>query len=993
MGDRGNRVRRDLRPYYAVQLKNAARIAVIKVGQTFDPAMRLALSLFLSSCVVNALASAPAPIFVLHAYSQEYPWTRGQHLGFVQALDEDTSRAYSLNVEYLDTKRAGYTPAYADLIGDHLREKYRGYRPAAVYVTDDNALSFALSHLDGVFPGVPVFFSGINNYDVKPRLDATRTTGVFEKKEIAPNLRLMRRIDPDIGGIVIVGDASETYRAIEREIRQELAHHADIRATFISGRRIDELVGRLRERKERFVFLTTLGAVTDPGGARTLTLPETIGAIVNAGRFVVFSMEDAYLYPGVLGGYVTSGPRQGRAAAQLLIRHLNGTPVSALPPIETSPNQHIVDEAELLRAGLILPKDIEGRVTLMNRRPTLYEANRSVILGTLYGLATLLLIGLTSSVVLFARKNRQIARASQQLGETKESLDRAQHIAQMGNWDWLIQENRLFWSEGIYHLFGVDPAEFDASYEAFMARVHPDDRITVDAAVRHALETGAPYAIDHRIVRPDGTVRIVHESAELLLDSQGKPTRMIGSVQDITERKQAELALREKDSHLEYIAYHDALTGLPNRALLMDRLTHGVSRSDRAESQMAVLFIDLDRFKTINDSLGHDVGDAVLQAVSDCLKTLIRKEDTLSRLGGDEFVILLERLRDSQDAVAVAKKIMHALEKTLMVGNYPLHVAASIGISLYPQDGRDAETLVKNADAAMYKAKESGCNTFHFYEQGITERAMRRIQLESRLHGAFEQRALKVFYQPLVSLESRHICGAEALLRWHDPQEGAIPPDHFIPVAEDTGLIISMGEWVIREACLALKGWDEQGIRLEGFAMHVNLSGKQLLQKELPRRLADVLAETGVPPARIVLELTESSIMQSETVGLDILRALRQTGVGIAIDDFGTGHSSLSRLKRLPISELKIDRSFIRDIAVDKGDAAIVQAILALSANLDLRVVAEGVEHIGQEAVLRQYGCLLAQGFYYARPMAERDLRPLLSDARALPFACTTAAA
>jgi diguanylate cyclase (GGDEF)-like protein/PAS domain S-box-containing protein len=946
--------------------------------------MRLALLFLLSLCCAHAQAAPPIPVFVLHAYSQEYPWTRGQHQGFVEALNRDASRAYDLSVEYLDTKRAGYGSAYADLIGDHLRQKYRGYRPAAIYVTDDNALSFARSHLASVFPGVPVFFSGVNDVGVRAHLDPGLMTGVFEKKEIGPNLRLMRQIDPGIREIVIVGDASETYRSIENEITQALQRQPDIHATFISASRIDDLVARLRARKERFVFLTTLGTVADREG-RTLTLPETIAAIVGAGHFVVFSMEDAYLYPGVLGGYVTSGPGQGRAAGQLLSRYLNGTPVRELSPIERSPNEHIVDEVELQKAGLVLPADVASQVTLVNRIPTFYETNRPIILGALYGLVALLFVSLASSLLLFVRKNRQIARASQQLSETKDSLDRAQRIAQIGNWDWQIAEKRLFWSEGIYRLFGLSPTEFAASYEAFLEHVHPDDRAAVEAAVAQALETGAPYALDHRIVLPDGAERVVHESAEVVLDEQGRPARMIGTVQDVTAWRQAEQALRDKDAHLEYIAYHDALTGLPNRALLMDRLRHAASRADRSGTRMAVLFIDLDRFKTINDSLGHAVGDAVLQAAAGRLKVLVRDEDTLSRLGGDEFVVLLESVRDSQAAAIVAEKIIQALEKMLHIGDYPLHISASIGISVYPEDGRDAETLLKHADAAMYKSKERGRNTFHFYEQGITERAMRRIQLESRLRSAFEQRALELHYQPLVCLDTRRICGAEALLRWHDPQEGAIPPDHFIPLAEDTGLIVPMGEWVIREACMALKRWEVQGIPLEDFALHINLSGKQLLQKDLPQRLAAMFAEIGVAPERIVLELTESSIMDSEAIGIDIMTALRKLGLSIAIDDFGTGHSSLSRLKLLPISELKIDRSFIRDIAEDLDDAAIVQAILALSANLDLRVIAEGVEHAGQEAFLLKHGCLRAQGYYYARPMPESELLPLLRGLQALP--------
>jgi diguanylate cyclase (GGDEF)-like protein/PAS domain S-box-containing protein len=941
--------------------------------------MRLAVLFLLILCATQTplRAAVPTPVFVLHAYSQEYPWTRGQHAGFVAELDADTRRAYSLSVEYLDTKRAGYTPAYADLIGEHLRQKYHGYHPAAIYVTDDNALSFARAHLQTLFPGVPVFFSGVNNIDVRAQLDPGRITGVFETKEISPNLRLMREIDPSIRDIVIVGDASETYRAIESEIRAALQQHPEIRATFISAGRIDELIARLRARSERFVFLTTLGAVADQEG-RTLTLPETIAAVVGVGRFVVFSMEDAYLYPGVLGGYVTSGPRQGRAAAQLLKRHLDGTPMRALAPIERSPNEHVIDEVELRRAGLVLPRDIAGDVTLVNRLPTFYEANRRIILGTLYSLGALLLVSLTWSLLLFVRKNRLIARTSQQLGETKDSLDRAQRIAQMGNWDWQITDNRLFWSEGIYRLFGIDRGEFAASYEAFLERVHPDDRPAVEAAVRGALETGRPYALDHRIVRPDGMVRVIHESAEVLFDEQGRAARMIGTVQDVTAWREAEQALRDKDAHLEHIAYHDVLTGLPNRSLLLDRLRHAMSRADRSQCRVALLFIDLDRFKTINDSLGHAVGDAVLQAAAGRLRALVRDEDTLARLGGDEFVVLLEHVRESQDAAIVAEKIIAALEDVLHVGDYPLHISASVGISVYPEDGGDAEALLKHADAAMYKSKERGRNTFHFYEQGITERAMRRLQLEARLRCVFEANALSLHYQPLVGMDTGRICGAEALLRWNDPQAGSIPPDHFIPLAEDTGLIVPIGEWVFREACRALKRWDAQGRLPDDFVLHVNLSGKQLLQKNLAQRLTDVLADTAVSPARLVLELTESSILESEAIGIDAMAALRQIGVRIAIDDFGTGHSSLSRLKLLPISELKIDRSFIRDIAEDTNDAAIVQAILALSATLGLEVIAEGVEHPGQRDFLLQHGCPRAQGYYYARPLPEPDLVSLL---------------
>ncbi|MEW5966951.1 MAG: EAL domain-containing protein [Pseudomonadota bacterium] len=422
------------------------------------------------------------------------------------------------------------------------------------------------------------------------------------------------------------------------------------------------------------------------------------------------------------------------------------------------------------------------------------------------------------------------------------------------------------------------------------------------------------------------------------------------------------------------LALHDNLTGLANRHQFALRARDMFAQAQRSGCRLTLLNIDIDGFKSINDTYGHAAGDVVLIHVASRLRACCRETDLLARLGGDEFVVLLESVRDGQDAAIVAEKIIHALEDTLQIGDYPLHISASIGISLYPEDGRDAETLLMHADAAMYKSKERGRNTFHFYEQGITERAMRRIQLESRLRGAIGERTLSLHYQPLIRLDTRRICGAEALLRWNDPMEGAIPPDHFIPLAEDTGLIVPIGEWVLREACLALKRWDAAGVALDDFILHVNLSGKQLLQKDLPQRLAAVLDETGVVPSRLVLELTESSIMEGEAVGLDGMAALRRLGFGIAIDDFGTGHSSLSRLKQLPIGELKIDRSFIRDLADDSDDAAIVQAILALAAKLGLQVIAEGVEHAGQEAFLLQNGCLRAQGYFYARPLPEADL-------------------
>lgn len=371
-----------------------------------------------------ATASDPVPIFVLHSYSQEYPWTKGQYEGFLETLTGD-ERTFDLKVEYLDTKRTGYTPAYAAQMANSLRAKYRGYHPAAIYITDDNALGFVLTHLGEVFPNTPVFFSGVNNYSVKGELDHGRITGVFEKKEIAPNLELLRTIAPDSRDIVIVGDATETYKAIEREIHEELALQEDSNPIFISSNQIDDLLKSLRDQKSPFVFLTTLGALKDREG-RTLTLNETIEAIVKAGKFLVFSMEDSYLFPGVLGGYVTSGPSQGRTAADLMLRHLGGDPVSSLPPVELSPNEYVFDALELSRSGLELPSDIASQAVFLNIQPGFYAANRTLILGGLYVFAIISIVMLIITVIIYSTKNRQLQSSSRQLEQQKSSLDFAQ---------------------------------------------------------------------------------------------------------------------------------------------------------------------------------------------------------------------------------------------------------------------------------------------------------------------------------------------------------------------------------------------------------------------------------------------------------------------------------------------------------------------------------------------------------------------------------------
>ena len=424
------------------------------------------------------------------------------------------------------------------------------------------------------------------------------------------------------------------------------------------------------------------------------------------------------------------------------------------------------------------------------------------------------------------------------------------------------------------------------------------------------------------------------------------------------------------------MAHYDALTGLPNRALLQGRLTRAMSRADRGQTLLAVMFLDLDQFKEINDSLGHAVGDAVLKEIALRLESSLRATDTVARLGGDEFTILLEDVRSTEEISRIADKLLRAISERADVAGHELHLSTSIGVTVYPRDGHDADTLLRNADLAMYHAKQEGRNNVQFFSRDMSERTEKRVDMLGRLRGAIARGELQLHYQPQVDVRSGGIIGVEALLRWNDPERGQVPPMSFIPLAEDTGLIVEIGEWVLREACGQAKAWLDAG--LGPLTVAVNLSPRQFRQKNLVSMVAAILAETGLPPHLLELEITESTVMHRTEEAAAGLRALHELGVQISLDDFGTGYSSLAYLHRFPVHSLKVDQSFVRDIKSDRDDAAIVSTVISLARQLNLKALAEGVETEAQLAFLRVRGCDSFQGYLFCRPQAAADIEALL---------------
>ena len=527
---------------------------------------------------------------------------------------------------------------------------------------------------------------------------------------------------------------------------------------------------------------------------------------------------------------------------------------------------------------------------------------------------------------------------------------------------WLTDASKsrmLYISPAYEVLWGRSCESLYADPAGWLDSIHPDDRQRVEQAA-HSEQVSGSYDIEYRVIRRDGEVRYVHDRAFPIKDDRGEVYRIVGTAQDITPRK-------EQEAHIQYLAYHDSLTGLPNRTLVMDRLKHAIGKTERSEDMLAVLFLDLDRFKTINDTLGHPAGDSLLQQTAERLIQTLRGGDTISRVGGDEFLILLPELVGEEDAGHVAEKILAALARPFNIAGQNLHVRASIGISLCPRDDQRAETLVKYADTALYLAKEQGRNTFRYFSPELDASVHKRLILENDLRSAVERNQLQVFYQPLLNTASGVYSGAEALLRWQHPDLGLIRPDDFIPIAEDTGLIVSIGEWVLRTACLQARAWQDMGQSL--FRVSVNLSRQQLEQAAFVDTVKQILQETQCPPSLLELEITESGAMHDPERAIVKLQSLSDMGITLALDDYGTGYSSLAYLKRFPLNRLKIDRSFVDGIPHDHDDMAIVKTTIVLAQQLRLQVVAEGVETESQRAYLQTLGCEELQGYLLARPM------------------------
>jgi len=571
-----------------------------------------------------------------------------------------------------------------------------------------------------------------------------------------------------------------------------------------------------------------------------------------------------------------------------------------------------------------------------------------------------------------AETRDRLERAKHSLRQSESRLARAQKIARMGSWEWNIRSGDVYWSDELYRIFGLTPGNPEKiSMDWVFGLVNPSDLPALKKALTLSATNCQPFNIIYRInSHYDGEI-VVNSQGEVECGEDGHPLLISATTLDITARIKAE-------SEIQQLINYDTLTGLPNRNLLHDRLKLSIAQAARDQHLVGILILDLDRFKGINDTLGHRAGDKLLMTVSKRLAACVRDSDTLARLGGDEFVVVLNNVLHEEAITIVSKKILAIISEPIYIDGHEIYTTVSIGIAVYPMNGEDSHTLLKHADLAMYQAKELDRNNFQFFSREMNIKVLERMMLENSMRKALEREEFFLVYQPQVDARSRRIVGMEALLRWNHPDLGLLVPDRFIYLAEETGFIIPIGEWVLRTACRQNKQWQDMGY--EPMRVAVNLSGKQFDQLQLDESIAAILLETGLDPKWLEIEITESAIMKNPELSIGMLRKLKEMGITLAIDDFGTGYSSLSYLKHFPIRRLKIDRSFVRDIITNPDDAAIAEIIIAMAHTLKLDVIAEGVETRAQMEFLSFHNCVEMQGYLFSRPVRTEEFSKLLEN-------------
>lgn len=939
-------------------------------------------------------------VLLLNSYSRDFTWTDNQTTGLLDKLQESHLHV-NMHVEYLDWKKNPNTN-HLQLLYQLFNEEYRHSHLDLIVTTDDAALEFALRYRKEIFSDAPIVFTGVFNESAKKIIGTEKNiTGIFEAVDMSGNLELMSQLNQNLKRIILITDRSESgndskqlFLQVAQQQRPDLLMED---ASLLSE---EELTARLHGAAADTAALV-MTYVSD-GTGKVKAPAEYLQHYAQQSAVPVYTVYDFNMVPGMLGGNLTSGRHMGEEAARLAVRILQGEAVDTIPMMRAADTiVTTIDYVQLEKYRLDGTKIPEGAVVLRNPME-LYEKYKAAIWTVI--IVVVLLLGYIFILSYYVQKRKKAERilqhkneelgalyeeiyASQdelhyrynQLAAVQTALERSEERYKLsfdgandGLWDWDLLTGEVYISSQcrrILHMAVDGVCTFNDFPEAL--RQGLTEAALLRIVRQHASRAKANFAFEKEFdLLGEQTWLLIRGKA--LFDEADQPIRIAGSLTDITRRK-------EYEAKIHYMAYYDTLTGLASRSSLQKKLEAVLSEEGNSPQKGCLFFLDLDNFKMVNDVFGHSFGDQILIAFAKLLRQ-VKDDAFLARMGGDEFVLLLENVAEQSEASYYARKIAALLEAPIQLSSQVIHLTTSIGIAFYPDNGRTQEDLLKNADMAMYRAKNSGKNNFTFFDYAMQDVVQKEAALESALRAAVENGELVAWYQPIFDINTGRFSRLEALVRWHNPQLGIVTPNEFIPLAEKSGLILPLGMTVLRQACLFLR--QIQAWCAEDFSITVNISALQLMQPDFVEQLLAAIDECEVEPCQIGIEITESILLQSLEENIIKLNQLKRSGVRVYLDDFGTGYSSLKYLRELPIDVVKIDKSFVAGILQNREDKELVHIIICLAHLLQMKIVAEGVETVEQAALLSELGCDAVQGYFYSRPLPQAEMKSFLQTYR-----------
>lgn len=932
-------------------------------------------------------AQSSKNILILNSYSEELQWTRDIQEGIEKTLEVKDNLV--LYYEFMDLKNNS-GKAYVSILKELYAEKYKNTKFDVIICSDNDALNFLVKYGEEIFGDIPVVFCGINNFNDEMLAGKSNYTGVVEAIDVESTIDSILYFQESVKDIIIISDSMTSGKINEELVRKAISKYSyDINFDFYRDINVSEfldkrstfnkdsailIVGQLKSENGKYV---PYGEISD--SLKSINIP-------------IYVSWDFLISDNIIGGKVIDGYSQGKIAAEMLLKIVNGETVENIPIERESPSKFIFNYNELKKYDIDID-NIPSNYNIINKPFSFYNTYKiqiyivSAIMLSLIVLIVILFINIKKRVLTEKELNRNYDELSvvyEELAATEESLEMQYNEVQASEeryklavdgandiiWEYDFKNKEHYLSDKFEDLLGYTIQNPEDLLDSFKKIISKEDLEKVLFLFQEHLNKKSSYFnVECRVVDILNNIKWVFIRGKALIDSENNPIKISGSISDITERKNA-------DEKIEVLAFYDQLTGLPNKHMFLDKIDDELLKGSENGYEGAALLIDIDNFKSINDTLGHDYGDEFLRCIAKEFMKILKNNDFICKLDGDKFLLLKLGMSNREEIEELAFKILSLFKTPFKIKEKNIFTSVSIGISIFPDDASSKSEILKNSDIAMYKAKEKGKNRHLFYHESMSKDVVRRSQLIDGLRNAISKSEFELLYQPQIDMNNCKVIGTEALLRWRSSSFGIVSPIEFIPLAEQSELIISIGKWVLYNACIKSKEWLDKGIT--PITIAVNVSVIQLHQSNFLNTIKEVLSESGLPAEYLEIEITESIVMKNIDENLKVLNEIKDLGVKIALDDFGTGYSSLSYLRLLPINKLKLDKSFIDNIHTNENDKVIVECIIKLAHEMGIIVVAEGVEIKEQFDILSIIGCDRIQGYYFSKPIKANEFEQLI---------------